>query len=549
VNDPDQGVTWFSGPGDELEERVWTYEDSAEADDNPTVDSATGLVSLRFLGSALRRGARIWCIMAVVGLLVGAGLYLKSAPVYKASASVLVADNPKADPAAEVLTDIALAQSTKVANGVVQQLGLTQTPAQFLGTYTVTMVSDQVLSFTTQAATSAEAVARASAVATQFLKFRAQYTQMQQQQTEVQLNQQVNQAQRVLDSINKQISQVSAQPSSSAQQAQLTSLRAQQTAAENALESVQQFVTSTLASTRMTTQTMVQGSQVLNTAAPLKRSVLKTAGLYGAGGLFGGLVLGMIIAIIGAVTSDRLRRRDNIAEAIGAPVRLSVGPLSRNRWLPDRPGRAQLRQRDMERVVEHLRTAVPGSSRGPAGLAVVAVDDTQTVARAVVELAFSSARQRRRVVVADLSADAQAARLMGADIPGISTVNSEGVPIVVVVPAAQDVAPVGPLRSRTSSEGYAEADESVAAACTSADLVLSLVTLDPAFGGEHLATWATDVVAVVTAGLSTAARIQAVGEMIRLAATRLESVVVLDADKSDESLGAVSTAAYHPTSL
>jgi hypothetical protein len=192
---------------------------------------------------------------------------------------------------------------------------------------------------------------------------------------------------------------------------------------------------------------------------------------------------------------------------------------------------------------------VPGSSRGPAGLAVVAIDDAQTVAGAVVALAVSNAKQRRRVVVADLSAGAHAARLLQASIPGISNINSEGVPIVVVVPEAQDVAPVGPLRSRTSSEGYAEADESVAAACSSADLVLSLVTLDPAFGGEHLATWATDVVAVVTAGLSTAARIQAVGEMIRLAATRLESVVVLDADKSDESLGAVSTAAYHPTSL
>ena len=81
-----------------------------------------------------------------------------------------------------------------------------------------------------------------------------------------------------------------------------------------------------------------------------------------------------------------------------------------------------------------------------------------------------------------------------------------------------------------------------------ADLVLSLVTLDPAFGGEHLATWATDAVAVGHRwSIDGAVRIHAVGEMVRLAGTRLGSVVVIDADRSDESLGATSTP-YEPAS-
>jgi hypothetical protein len=274
---------------------------------------------------------------------------------------------------------------------------------------------------------------------------------------------------------------------------------------------------------------------------PVKHSLVKGAGLYAAGGLIGGLALGMAIVIIGATTSDRLRRRDDIAYAFGAPVRLSVGPLRKSR-LPSLRGRAASRRRHMGRVIEHLRNAVPGSSSGPAGLAVVAVDDTPTVARVVADLAVSSAKQGKRVVLADLSAGARAARLLGVDSPGIGMVSPSGVGIVVVVPAADDVAPVGPLKSHGSPAGYAQADESLKAACARADLVVSLVTLDPAFGGGHIATWATDVVAVVTAGRSTAVRIHAVGEMVRLAGTRLGSVVVIDSDKGDESLGITSTA-------
>jgi hypothetical protein len=56
---------------------------------------------------------------------------------------------------------------------------------------------------------------------------------------------------------------------------------------------------------------------------------------------------------------------------------------------------------------------------------------------------------------------------------------------------------------------------------------------------EHLATWATEAVAVVTAGQSSATRINAVGEMIRVAGIRLDSVAVINADKGDESLGKV----------
>jgi hypothetical protein len=72
--------------------------------------------------------------------------------------------------------------------------------------------------------------------------------------------------------------------------------------------------------------------------------------------------------------------------------------------------------------------------------------------------------------------------------------------------------------------------------------LLTFATLDPAFGGDYLGTWATNAVAVVTAGESSAEKVHSVGEMIRLAGTRLDSVVLIGADESDESLGATDPA-------
>ena len=51
--------------------------------------------------------------------------------------------------------------------------------------------------------------------------------------------------------------------------------------------------------------------------------------------------------------------------------------------------------------------------------------------------------------------------------------------------------------------------------------------------------------AVVTAGRSSWTKVHAAGEMIRLAGTSLASVVLVGADKNDETLGV----AQHPDAL
>jgi len=533
VKNPEQTTT-FRPPADgDFRDRLAIFNGDAAFDDrDSSAGSAPGLVSVGFLTSALRRHVRLWCVLALVGLIIGCGYAISKPPKYTASTTVVLVDQAQADPTAAIMTDISLAESTPVAAAVVSQLGLRQTPASFLHTYSVGQVTTQILSITASGPSSSAAVQRASAIAAQYLAYRAKYKQAAQQQTEAVLQQQVTQAQQQLSSITTELTQAQA----SGDQAEVKRLQAQQTAAANNLGSVKQDVTATLVSERATTQQMISGSQVVSPATAGQRPVKKTLAIYGIGGLLAGLVIGMVIVIIAAITSDRLRRRDDIAYAIDAPVRLSVGALRSGR-LPHARGRAA-RRRDMERVVEYLRNAVPGRSKGTSGLAVIAVDDAPTVAQAVVALAIAESKQR--IVLADLSAGTLAARQLGVKDPGISTVTPAGVPIVVVVPAPGEIAPIGPLRAISASIGEAQVSEQLADAFSAADLVLSFVTLDPAVGGDYLATWAANAVAVVTAGQSTATRIRAVGEMVRLAGTHLDSVVVVDADRSDESLGAVS---------
>jgi capsular polysaccharide biosynthesis protein len=541
VNDPQQsGLSRQNG----FRDLFAAYDNSADFDDLPSAtDASAGLISLGFIGSALRRGTRVWLALTVIGLVVGVGLAVVRLPAHTATTSVLIDANPATE-STQLQTDAAIAESTPVAAAVVAQLGIRQTPASFLSTYTVVAgTTTTILTITATGPSDGAAVQRAAAIATQFLKFNAHYLQEQLSQTIGSLNQQVSQAQQHLNSIDHQVSQVSAQPVSPSQSAKLGGLQKQQADAANALSLVKQNASSSQLQAQTLTDQMVRGTEVLSSATPGKRSVKKALALYIGGGLLCGLVVGMAMVVIGAVTTDRLRRRDDIAIAIGAPVKLSVGPLRGRRWLPDPRGKSGRRNCDLDRVVEHLRSAVPAGSGTVAGLAVVAVDDVPTVARAVIKLAVASCQQRRGVVLADFSAGATAARQLGITRPGIGTVSPDGVSIVVVVPEAEDIAPAGPLGDRPPRS--AEVSERLAETCARADLILSIVTLSPAFSSDYLRTWATDAVVVVTAGQSTATRLHAVGEMIRLAGTRLASVVVLDADRRDESLGTV-VAHYKP---
>ena len=371
-----------------------------------------------------------------------------------------------------------------------------------------------------------------------FLKFRADQQHGQNNLFLQSLEAQVNQAKQRVNSINAQLSQLPSQPTSPTQESQISKLRVEQTSATAALSTLQTAISGNQTTTGADLTAALDNSQVLN-VTPLPYSKKKKLVTYGALGLIGGFALGLTIVVVRALVSDRLRRRDDIAYALDAPVKLSVSTLGARRTLTPRPGRAAKRDLDMQRVIAHLHSAVPRSTQVPASLAIVAVDNGPVVAQAVAALATSYASRGTQVIAADLSGGAYLAHLSRVKGPGVQTVSRDGVNFMMAVPNRDDPMPVGPLPSVTSPAGPAQAGDALVSSDVSADLLLTLVTLDPALGGEYLATWAANAVVVVSAGQSSAERIHGVGEMVRLAGMRLDSVVLIGADKRDESLGLV----------
>jgi capsular polysaccharide biosynthesis protein len=516
-------------------EQLGVYDDFA-ATGNPPADFVPGLVNLGFIKAAIWRSVWFVSLLAAVGLLGGLAYYVKYPKAYQASASLLITLTPYEDNQSASANNQAMADTSSVAALAMHKLGLSQTISSFLNTYTVSSTVSRVLTITASGRSPNQAQLRASAVASAFLAFRGDELRAQHNLAVASLNQQINQARQRVSSLDTQIGQVVSQPVSPAQQSQVGKLRAERTNAENALSSLQQAIAGDQSTTLPTLQAALKNSQVLS-VTPIPYPKKRTLVTYVAIGLIMGLAVGLGIVILRALVSDRLRRRDDVAYTLDAPVKLSVRTLGAHRRLAPRPGRAAKRNQDMRRVVAHLHGAVPRMTQGAQGLAIVAVDNAPVVAQAVTELATSYAGSGTQVVTADLSSGAHLAHLSRVKGPGTHVVSHNGVTFTMAVPERGDLTPTGPLPPFNSPPGRAQAPDPLVTSDVSADLLLTLATLDPAIGADHLATWASNAVVVVSSGQSSAERIHSVGEMIRLAGMRLDSVVLLGADKSDESLG------------
>jgi capsular polysaccharide biosynthesis protein len=529
--------------------------DNVSSEDEWPADPPARLVSLAFLTGAIRRSKSFCYMMAILGLLIGCAIYKEFPTPYKASTSVLLTYGPYEAGQGANLDNQAIAQTRTVATLAMDKLGLHQNPSSFLAMYKVSTVSSRMLLITFAAATPNDALRGANAVAMEFLQFRAAALNRAQEQVSASLNEQVSQAEQNVSSIKEQISQASAQASSAEQQSQLASLQAQLASATTTLTNLQQSLSGNAATNEPATAAAVKNSQIIDAAGLLPRSHLRSLVLYPGAGLVAGAVVGMVIVVIRAIMSDRLRRRDDIADALGAPVKVSTGSLRRNWRLLISPGRRAARQAGIRRVVAHLGNVMPENAGSPPAMAVVAVDDPESAAVPLLSLATSCAQRGQRVLLADLADGACAARILGVRKPGVTIVNDQDHELVVALPEWDDVAPTGPLGLRPAKDGPSDFTNAVAAACAEADVLLTLVTLNPWFGGDHLGSWATDAVAVITAGRSSWSRINAVGEMIRLSGTRLVSAVLMRPDRTDESIGvpiehrpATEAASNDPTS-
>ncbi len=173
MSDPDETVTFarFAGPVEPT--RSWADDEAA---DTSVAAGVPGLVSLSYLAAAIRRKVVLWSSLTLVGLLLGAAVYVKIPPPYKATATLLIpysnsVNNGDGAPDA-IATDVSLFESDGVATLTMHKLGLNEPTSTFLGRYTITVVTDQILSITLTAPSSSQAVAWTNALAQECLSFR-----------------------------------------------------------------------------------------------------------------------------------------------------------------------------------------------------------------------------------------------------------------------------------------------------------------------------------------------------------------------------------------
>jgi hypothetical protein len=316
--------------------------------------------------------------------MLGASYRVAEPPPYQAAADLYLQEPSNADPNVAIANEANLAQTVPVATlAVHEQHWNNVLPLALLSTYKASANGDTLLRITAKAKYQTEALAVASAVSQAYIDWRNDNLETQNQ--------------TVVAALQKQIDQLKSQIGSTTGNA--APLTTSQTAAELQITTLQNDINAD----NLQVETLTQNSRVIDPAALLKSTRKKVVIRDGVAGLIGGLALGMAFVIGQAILSDRVRRRDEIAEALGAPVELSIGPYRRPRLFRKRRLAMQVTHlsTEMQMVARRLTSRLeqaPG-----AALAVVSVECSEPAALAVAAVALSLADEGGRVTVVDLA--------------------------------------------------------------------------------------------------------------------------------------------------
>lgn len=509
----------------------WADDDGLFAAEPTNAFPPDSLVTFRFLRDALSRHLRIWLILAAVGLLGGlASTYVLPQP-HVSSTRLVLTHKDGEDPAKAMATDVSLATTHTVAQRVIDLLKLPETPDDLLERYTAASKTDRVLEIAVQAKTTDEATKQATVIAQVFLIFRKEQIALQ----DGPLRRDLAAADSAVSVAEAAVRAAGDDPDEPVRPNSTQMIRLG--VARDRLQYVrQQMLDQEVQASRM------NSSRILDVAAPVPVSAKRTLAINAGTGLIAGLFIGIAFVIVRALISDRLWKRQDIAGALGARVRLSSPRPSRLQLLPFprylRP--SQRRDPEVRLMVQHFGQRIFWGERPTPATVVVSVDDVRTSALVVAALAVSLAEEGKHVLVADLSETRLLAMMLGVKAPGTreSRFSEPQRRIDVYLPDPDGGPAQGCyLRLSETSRPESSGDIALDAAWEVADVVLTLATLTPELGADHLGTWASHAAVVVTAGRSTTAKIQATGEMLRLAGLEIDTAVVLRPDRTDETVG------------
>ncbi len=475
-------------------------------------------VSLHALTAAAGRHWRLLSITALMGLLLGAGFHLVVPRKYASTTDLFLTEPAASDPAQAMANDTSLLQTRAVAKSAVTALHLHTTPDSFLASYKGLALSNAILSITLSAHSQADAVSRGNAVAQAFLRVRTDELNLQTQVVVRGLQAQVNALDHEITNLSSSIDVLSATPAgsqSSTELADLVEQRSEDTSQVAQVESQMQQV-------HLNESSVTQASQVLDPAAPVKVSAKKVTIMDALSGFIGGLGLAIVALVVGVLLSDRLRSREEVAAALGAPVELSMFRFAPRRWMRGRRRHKLLMRPTPELSMIARRLRAHFQSPGGAALVVVEVESAQSCALAVAVLAASLTSEGMRVVMTDMAKGRPLASLF-------AVTSRERKLHTVTVGDESAFLIVGPDDPAELEDDWIP---------NGADALLVLASVDPAFGAEHLAAWANKAVVVVDTSKARAATITATGQLLRRAGIAIRSAILIGADpEDDESAG------------
>jgi capsular polysaccharide biosynthesis protein len=481
------------------------------------------MVSLHFVRSALRRRWLVCALSALLGLLVAAG-FLVAFPVGNNAKAVLVLTHESESESSRAMaTDVSLLKTRTVASRTIASLGLTMTPDEFLKSVTVVPVSSELLELTMTGPSDAEAVRRLSALTSTYLQFRTEQMSAQTNALVDGMQQRIEKLNSDVATLSKRIDELSAAGSSNTEK--LTDAISLRAYIQGRIDSLRESVEDAILQNRA----VVSSSGVLDPAAAEVGGIKRRIALALASGFIGGLGLGCGTVLFFAITSDRLRRRSDVAAALEVPVPVSVGRIAplpkRWLWFPHmrtlNGRRADERKRLAHAIEMELR--IPRSS---GRLAVLCLDNAKEVGLAVAATAADLMGDGRSVALVDLTSEGT----LDLDATPL-TIDSARRP-VLLRPRTIPALAASETDLRTVGQEY-----ETAPSLELTDVVLVLADLDPPVGADHLKAWTDRVIIAVTAGHSSAEMITTAGELARAAGLELRLATLLHTERMDDSSG------------
>ena len=443
---------------------------------------------------------------------------------YSAVTDLYLAQPAGENPSQAMSDDVSLLQTEAVAEQAVTADHLDVSPRTLLSHYSGLDVSDTIMSIRFNGGSQIDAVTGARAVAQAFLAVQAKELRLQTDVLVGGLQAQIASLNSGISNLNSSINSLSSAPPNEQTTNQLTELVNERSADASQVSQLQAQIQQALLNERSATDV----SHVLDPAALVPVSTKRTTVEDALSGLVVGLAVGLAAVIFGSLLSERALDRSVVAATLGAPVELSLGRYRTPRVMRRRRLSRQLREPDPAlRMIErrlrgHLESA-PGSA-----LAVVTMGTAAPAALAVGALALALCSDGHEVVVVDAAGKRLLASILGVTSEGQSMETFQlpgpGNHSIKVI-----VAPEDPAQMATKPPP------------DDADAVLVLTTLDPAFGAEHLASWVTDAVMILSPRSVDLTRIGVSRDMLREAGISLRSVILVGSDPEDDSSGALNS--------